>query len=34
VYEEFDGDHQWNYWRAHIGKSFKFFASQLKQVMA
>jgi putative tributyrin esterase len=34
VYEEFAGDHQWSYWKAHIGKSFQFFARQLKQVTA
>lgn len=29
VYEEFAGEHSWPYWREHIGKSLKFFASRL-----
>lgn len=30
VYEEFSGEHTWDYWSEHIGKSYKFFNKFIK----
>jgi len=29
IYEEYEGGHEWGYWKKHIGRSLKFFAALL-----
>jgi enterochelin esterase-like enzyme len=30
VYEEFEGGHEWTYWRTHLADSLRFFSRTLK----